>query len=109
MADMNTSYHEFWGETLNRGEAIHSITMGYNAGKWALQAMVMNPFTDDYHQGVENVSRLAPHKQRAFSRDFTRMLMLNVSFNLDFGKQKKTASRRIYNDDTDTGILSGSK
>ena len=109
MADMNTSYHEFWGETLNRGEAIHSITMGYNAGKWALQAMVMNPFTDDYHQGVENVSHLAPNKQRAFSRDFTRMLMLNVSFNLDFGKQKKTASRRIYNDDTDTGILSGSK
>ena len=109
MVDMNTSYHEFWGETLNRGEAIHSITMGYNAGKWALQAMVMNPFTDDYHQGVENVSHLAPNKQRAFSRDFTRMLMLNVSFNLDFGKQKKTASRRIYNDDTDTGILSGSK
>ena len=109
MADMNTSYHEFWGETINRGEAVHSITMGYNTGKWALQAMVMNPFTDDYHQGVENVSRLAPNKQRAFSRDFTRMLMLNVSFNLDFGKQKKTASRRIYNDDTDTGILSGSK
>ena len=109
MADMNTSYHEFWGETINRGEAVHSITMGYNTGKWALQAMVMNPFTDDYHQGVENVSRLAPNKQRAFSKDFTRMLMLNVSFNLDFGKQKKTASRRIYNDDTDTGILSGSK
>ena len=55
------------------------------------------------------MSRLAPNKQRAFSKDFTRMLMLNVSFNLDFGKQKKTASRRIYNDDTDTGILSGSK
>ena len=109
MADMNTSYHVLWGETLNRDESIHSVAVGYNAGKWALQAMVMNPFTDDYHQGVENVSRLAPNKQRAFSRDFTRMLMLNVSFNLDFGKQKKTANRRIHNDDTDTGILSGSK
>ena len=109
MVDMFTSYHEFWGETLNRDESIHSVAVGYNAGKWALQAMVMNPFTDDYHQGVENVSRLAPNKQRAFSRDFTRMLMLNVSFNLDFGKQKKTASKRIHNDDTDTGILSGSK
>ena len=109
MVDMFTSYHELWGETLNRGESIHSVVVGYNVGKWVLQAMVMNPFTDDYHQGVENVSRLAPHKQRAFSKDFTRMLMLNVSFNLDFGKQKKTASRRIYNDDTDTGILSGSK
>ena len=109
MADMNTSYHEFWGETINRGEAVHSITMGYNTGKWALQAMVMNPFTNDYHQGVENVSRLAPNKQRAFSKDFTRMLMLNVSFNLDFGKQKQTTRKRIDNADTDTGILSGSK
>jgi len=109
MVDMFTSYHVLWGETLNRDENIHSVAVGYNAGKWALQAMVMNPFTDDYHQGVENLSRLAPNKQRAFSRDFTRMLMLNVSFNLDFGKQKKTASKRIHNDDTDTGILSGSK
>jgi len=109
MVDMFTSYHVLWGETLNRDESIHSVAVGYNAGKWALQAMMMNPFTDDYHQGVENVSRLAPSKQRAFSRDFTRMLMLNVSFNLDFGKQKKTASQRIHNDDTDAGILSGSK
>ncbi len=109
MVDVFTSYHELWGETLNRGESIHSVVVGYNVGKWVLQAMVMNPFTDDYHQGVENVSRFAPNKQRAFSKDFTRMLMLNVSFNLDFGKQKKTTRQRIHNDDTDTGILSGSK
>ena len=109
MADMNTSYHEFWGETINESEAVHSIAVGYNAGKWSLQAMMMNPFTNDYHQGVENVSKLAPDKQLAFSKDFTRMFMLNVSFHLDFGKQKKTASKRIHNTDTDAGILSGSK
>ena len=109
MADVNTSWHEFMGETLNESEAIHSIAVGYNVGKWALQAMMMNPFTDDYHQGVENVSYLAPNKQLAFSKDFTRLIMLNVSFHLDFGKQKKTASKRIQNSDTDTGILSGSK
>ena len=109
MVDMFTSYHNLWGETINKDESIHSIVLGYNRGKWGIQAMVMNPFTDDYHQGVENISHLAPNKQVAFSKDFTRMLMLNVSFNLDFGKQKKTVSKRIHNDDTDTGILSGSK
>lgn len=109
MADVNTSWHEFMGETINKGEAVHSIAVGYNAGKWALQGMMMNPFTDDYHQGVENVSYLAPSKQRAFSKDFTRILLLNVSFHLDFGKQKKTAGKRINNADSDTGILSGSK
>ena len=109
MMDMFTSYHNLWGETINKDESIHSIVLGYNRGKWGIQAMVMNPFTDDYHQGVENISHLAPNKQVAFSKDFTRMLMLNVSFNLDFGKQRNTASKRIENSDTDTGILTGSK
>ena len=109
MADMFTSNHELWGETINKGESIHSIALGYNKGKWAVQAMVMNPFTDDYHQGVENVSKLASNKQLAFSKDLTRMFMLNVSFDLNFGKQKSSARKRMENSDTDAGILSGSK
>ena len=109
MADMFTSYHELWGETINKGETMHTVALGYNKGKWGIQAMMVNPFTDDYHQGVENVSKLAPNKQLAFSKNFTRMFMLNVSFNLNFGKQKSLASKRIENADTDTGILSGSK
>ena len=109
MLDMFTSYHEFWGETINKGEAVHSVALGYNKEKWAIQALVFNPFTKDYHQGVENVSKLAPNKQVAFSRDFCPMFMLNVSFNLNFGKQKSEANQRIRNSDTDAGILSGSK
>ena len=109
MADMSTSNHELWGETINKGESIHTVVLGYNKEKWAVQAMMMNPFTDDYHQGVENLSKLAPNKQLAFSKNFTRMFLLNVSFNLDFGKQRQTARKRIDNSDTDTGILSGSK
>ena len=109
MADMNTSYHDLEGETITKGETCHTIAFGYNKGKWAVQAMMMNPFTDDYHQGIENVSNLAPNKQLAFSKDFTRMVMLNVSFNLSFGKQKQIARKRIDNSDTDAGILSGTK
>ena len=109
MADMNTSYHGLEGETITKGEAIHSIALGYNKGKWAVQMMVWNLFTDDYHQGVENVSKLAPNRQLAFSKDFTRMVMLNVSFSLSFGKQKQMARKRIENSDTDAGILSGTK
>ena len=109
MADMFTSNHELWGETINKGESIHTVALGYNKGKWAVQAMMMNPFTDDYHQGVENLSKLAPNKQLAFSKNLTRMFLMNVSFNLDFGKQKQTVGKRIDNEDADTGILSGSK
>ena len=109
MADMNTSYHDLEGETITKGETYHTIALGYNKEKWAIQMMMWNPFTDDYHQGIENVSKLAPNKQLAFSKDFTRMVMLNVSFNLSFGKQKQMARKRIENSDTDAGILSGTK
>lgn len=109
MADMKTSYHELFGETIKQGEAIHTIAIGYNKQKWAVQMMAMNPFSRDYHQEVENVSAMAPSKQLAFSRDLSPMFMLNVSFNLSFGKQKKAQKQRIENADTDTGILSGTK
>lgn len=109
MVDMNTSYHELWGETITRGERLHSIAVGYNSDKWSIQAMLMNPFTKRYEQGVENLSHLAPYKQIAYSDDFKRMVMLNVSFSLDFGKQRGVGDKRISNSDTDTGILSGSK
>ena len=109
MIDMNTSYHELWGETVTKGERLHSIAVGYNTEKWGIQAMLMNPFTKRYEQGVDNLSRLAPYKQIAYSDDFRRMVMINVSFNLDFGKQRGISGRRINNSDTDTGILSGGK
>lgn len=109
MAEMNTPYHELEGETITKGEALHSMALGYNKEKWAVQMMVMNPFTKDYQQGKENISKLAPNKQIAFSRDFCPIFMLNASFNLSFGKQKQLRNKRIENSDTDAGILSGSK
>ena len=109
MAEMNTSNHELWGETINKGEAIHTIAAGYNREKWALQMMVMNPFSKNYNQGVVNLSELAPSNQLAFSRDLCPMFMVNVSFNILTGKQKQTRSLRIENSDTDSGILSGTK
>ena len=109
MADVKTSYHELFGETITKGESVHTLAVGYNKGKWAIQMMVVNPFTKNYHQEVENVSKLAPSKQLAFSRDMSSVFMVNVSFNLSFGKQKKTQKQRIENTDTDTGILTGNK
>lgn len=109
MIEMNTSYYTLWGETLQKEEKLHSIAVGYNTEKWGVQMMLMNPFTKRYEQSMENRSQLAPYNQVAYSNDFKRMVMVNVSFNLDFGKQHNAAGKRINNSDTDTGILSGNK
>lgn len=109
MAEMNTSNHTLWGETLTKEEKLHTIMAGYNTEKWSIAAGVLNPFTKKYEQEIENLSRQAPYRQLAYSRNLSPMFMVNVSFNLDFGKKRNGAGRRINNKDTDTGILSGNK
>ena len=109
MAEMNTSFHDLWGETLSRGEALHSIAIGYNHDKFSIQGMIMNPFTKRYEQGVDNLSSLAPNRQLAHSTQLSQIVMLNVSFNFGFGKQNNSGRKKINNSDTDSGILSGTK
>ena len=109
MAEMNTSFHDLWAETLSRGEALHSIAVGYNHDKFSIQGMILNPFTKRYEQSVDNLSELAPNKQLAYSTQLSRIVMLNVSFNLGFGKQYNNSRKRINNSDNESGILSGTK
>ena len=109
MADISTSQHDLWGETLSRGEALHSIVVGYNHDKFSIQGMVLNPFTKRYEQGVDNLSVSAPNRQLAYSTQFSRIVMLNVSFNLDFGRQRNGYNKRINNSDTDSGIMRSTK
>ena len=109
MAEMSASQHDLWGETLSRGEALHSIAIGYNHDKFSIQGMILNPFTKRYGQDVENLSVLAPNKQLAYSTQLSQIVMLNLSFNLDFGKQNHSDGKRINNSDNDSGILSGTK
>lgn len=109
MAEMNTSFHDLWAEILSRGEALHSIAIGYNHDKFSIQGMILNPFTKRYEQSVDNLSALAPNKQLAYSTQLSRIVMLNVSFNLGFGKQYNNSRKRINNSDNESGILSGTK
>lgn len=106
-AEMETSQHSLWGETLDKEEASHNIALGYNKDKWAVQLVVANPFTTLYTTEVENLSRIAPANKLAYSRNLRRILMINVSFNLDFGKAKTAGNKRITNTDENTGVLHG--
>lgn len=106
---MYTSYHDLQGETIQKGEFLHMLGAGYNKGRWSIQAFVINPFTNDYHQEVVNLSRLASNRQYAYTDVLNRLVLVNLSFNLGFGKQQKDSKKRINNSDNDTGILSGTK
>lgn len=109
MVEMKTSRHTLWGEKLTYGEATHMAIVGYNKEHWSVRLMMINPFVKHYTQEQRDLSAAGPCRQLAYSNNVSRTLMLNVSLNLSFGKQHRNADKRINNDDTDAGILSGTK
>ena len=108
-ADIKTSRHELWGENLKYEEATHTAVIGYRTQRWSANLIMINPFVKHYSQKQEDLSSFAPNRRLAYSDDVSRTLMLNVSINLNFGKQHKQTDKRINNDDTDAGILRGTK
>lgn len=54
-------------------------------------------------------SVLAPTSNTAVMQDYRQVLMLNFNVNLEFGSKHSEGRKRIENEDTETGILSGAK
>lgn len=108
-ADMNSSNQILWGETITKEEKSHSINVGYNKDKWSMSIGVLNPFTKRYEMEIENKSSLAPYLQKAYSTKLNPLFIMNFTVNLDFGRSYKAKEKRVNNEDSDSGILSGKK
>jgi len=107
--EFTTASNNLWGETLRIGERNHQFTFRYNRPKWSAALCVYNPFEKEYRQTLENFSAIAPYTQTLYSGNLTKVFLLKFSFNLDFGKSKGNARQRMSNEDTDTGIMSGTR
>jgi len=104
-----TSWDWFYGETMNEGETLYMMGLGYNKPKWSVMLGAFNPFGGSYKRYEENWSRLTPSKNEIFTNDIKQMFVLRASFNINFGRQFNGGNRRINNSDNDSGIMSGSK
>ncbi len=110
-ADVVTAQHNLWGETLTLGELTHDIGINYNSEHFGFGIMMVNPFSPHGSRTVtKDLSALAPTANTAVMQNYRQVLMLNFNFNLDFGSRASTRGyQRINNEDTESGILSGSK
>ena len=110
-ADVVTAQHNLWGETLTLGELTHDIGINYNSEHFGFGIMMVNPFSSHGSTTVtKDLSSLAPTSNTAVMQNYRQVLMLNFNFNLDFGSRATTRGyQRINNEDTESGILSGSK
>ena len=109
-ADVVTAQHNLWGETLTLGELTHDIGINYNSEHFGFGIMMVNPFSPHGSRTVtKDLSALSPTANTAVMQNYRQVLMLNFNVNLDFGTKHREGWQRLNNEDTESGILSGSK
>ncbi len=106
---MQSHHNNLWGETLVYGENFHFLGVSYRHKDLNFGLTALNPFVNNWKQGSENRSAYTPSKNWEYIKETSRLFALTLSYNLSFGRKYESGSKRLDNQDTDSGILSGSK
>lgn len=99
------SQRDLWGEKISWGEDINIIDLSYTWKSWQFAAGVIMPF-GKYDQGSRSLSRWNRNEQHM--RLDMRMPYVSVSYNLQWGRQKRGARKLIdVNADADRSTAGG--
>lgn len=86
---------DLWGEKISWGEDISIIDLSYNWKSWEFSTGMLMPF-GKYDQGSKSLSKWNTNEQHM--RLDMRMPYLSVSYNLQWGRQRRGASKLINSD-----------
>lgn len=81
-----------WGEKISWGESVSVVSMSYNWKSWEFGAGVLMPF-GKYDQGSKSLNRWNRNEQH-YRLDMC-MPFVNVSYNLQWGRQKRGANKLV--------------
>lgn len=109
MFQIQNHKNDFFGETLSYGENYHILTLMYKLKNLSVGAMMLNPFINNWKVGKENRNEYAPSKNWTYVKDSSHVLALKLTYNFSFGRKYESASKRLNNQDSDSGILNGGK
>lgn len=97
--------HDLWGEKISWGENISMIDLAYNWKKWQFSAGMIMPF-GKYDQGSRSLSKWDSNEKHM--RLDIRMPYISISYNLQWGRQKRGADKLINADaNVDTSTAGG--
>lgn len=87
--------HDLWGEKISWGENLSIIDLSYNWKRWQFGAGIIMPF-GQYDQGFKMLSQWNRSEQHM--RLDMRVPYIKVSYNLQWGRQRRGAQKRINAD-----------
>lgn len=86
---------DLWGEKISWGEDMNLIDLSYNWKSWQFSAGIIMPF-GRYDQGSRSLSRWNRNEQH--TRLDMRMPYISINYNLQWGRQKRSANKLINAD-----------
>ena len=89
------SQHDLWGEKISWGENLSIVELTYNWKNWQFGAGIIMPF-GEYDQGSRMLSKWNSNEQHM--RIDMRIPFVNVTYNVQWGRQKRGA-RKLVNAD----------
>lgn len=95
-AYLNNKNKYFEGEYLYTGEPWQDINFGYKTDRFSISAGAINLFLfSKWNTGEENWSAIAPSSVNTTANNITAMPYLKFSYNINFGRQYKSISKKI--------------
>lgn len=91
-AQYNRAQRDLWGEKISWGEDINIIDLSYNWKSWQFSTGVIMPF-GKYDQGSKSLSKWNTNEQHM--RLNMRMPYISISYNLQWGRQKRGAQKLV--------------
>ena len=102
-------YHKnadhFYGEMLSTGEEIHIFSAQYRIKKVNVGLMLINPFSKEYKREENYMNQYVGNKYRYNIDDTACMIWGTLSWNVSFGRDYKSKSKRMSNSDSDSGVM----
>ena len=86
------SQRDLWGKKISWGEDLNIINLSYNWKSWQFGAGIIMPF-GKYDQGSKSLSKWNRNEQHM--RINMRMPYISVSYNLQWGRQKRGADKLV--------------
>lgn len=97
--------HDLWGEKISWGENISLIDLSYNWKDWQFGVGMIMPF-GTYDQGSKMLSKWNTNEQHIHLD--MRMPYINISYNVQWGRQRHGAQKRVNaNADVDASTAGG--
>ena len=104
MYNQYSAYNTFWGEQVHGGMNGQELLLTFRHKDLNVGLGMINPFTTSKEEKI-NKNRYASYRRIHSFEDASHMVVLQLSWNVNFGRKYNAKQKALNNSDTNSGIM----